>query len=117
VRVPSDDVGPGLARRYARVLLAGRVSDEAVERIELVVSELVTNAYLHGSPPIDVTLEVHHGVVRVDVTDGSPDTSPHSPTDTEVGGRGLKIMRAVSAHHGVDVANGHKSVWCEVPAD
>jgi len=40
----------------------------------LLVSELVTNACVHGREPIRVRLDVDQGRVRVEVEDGSPMT-------------------------------------------
>ena len=51
--------------------------DDLVECAELGVSELVTNAVLHGSPPIKVRVRGTWEHPRVEVIDGS--TEPPDP--------------------------------------
>ncbi|NIQ30971.1 MAG: ATP-binding protein, partial [Acidobacteria bacterium] len=55
----SDRSAPGVARRLVREVAAG-LPYAVIERAELAVSELVTNAVRHGSEPgsnIDVVID------------------------------------------------------------
>lgn len=102
----------------ARELLAAALEQEppAVrEDAELVISELVANAVLHGRPPISVrVLPVSDGV-RVEVEDCSR-TMPVrlSPRLDATTGRGLGLVSTVAARWGVDPGDKCKVVWAEV---
>ncbi len=92
---------------------------DLVECAEMAVSELVTNALLHGAPPIEVRVRGTHDHPRVEVRDGStePPTLPHAPTGDELDdlltfGRGLSIVARASQAWGVDVEDDGKTVWC-----
>src|SRR5690606_37812781 len=56
---------PGLARELTRETLSADVSDEAVQCCEVLVPELVTNALVHGRPPLSVRIEQRDDRVRV----------------------------------------------------
>jgi anti-sigma regulatory factor (Ser/Thr protein kinase) len=81
--------------------------------VQLVVSELVTNAVRHARTMIDVTLEGQPFSVLLVVHDRFPATPvTRMPGLTETGGRGLLIVREVSLDWGVDLhPQGGKSVW------
>ncbi|UNZ01093.1 Histidine kinase-, DNA gyrase B-, and HSP90-like ATPase [Streptomyces rimosus subsp. rimosus] len=81
--------------------------DELVTDTEIVISELVANAFLHGSPGRDVilTLSSYESAIDVAVADGCPRlprlpcASADSP-DTHEDGRGLLLVRNATAYHG-----------------
>ena len=105
------------ARHYVRgVLPPEPVRDE----VELVVTELVTNAVLHAPHGvIALRLKDLHDVVRVEVEDaghGMPVAVRESTT--AMTGRGLALVAALSRAWGVESgAPGHKVVWAEVPRE
>jgi anti-sigma regulatory factor (Ser/Thr protein kinase) len=89
----------------------GRLADDVV----LVVSELVTNAVLHGSPPIELHVEFEDGwCCRVAVSDADPAhglaaaKGPFAST-----GRGLEIVAALAVETGVERYRDAKTVWAE----
>ena len=94
---------------------------EAIEDVVLVASELVGNAVQHtsaaGTGTLDVSWDVDATGVRVCVADSS-ELPPHvrlaGADDT--GGRGLRIVDAVSDEWGVERAAHGKRVWAHVPA-
>ena len=106
------------ARAALRALLhdtafAGRLDDG-----ELAVSELVTNAVLHGREPITVRLTVTADSVRVEVHDGSALSPSFSMLDpTAVTGRGLMLISAASDRWGVEPEPHGKQVWFELLAE
>lgn len=106
---------PATARREVSAALAS-CDEETKERVRLVVTELVTNAYLHGLPPITLAVERSDGRVRVavsDVGDLAPVALPHLVDATT--GRGLDLVRRVSQRFGVTaLPDGGKSVWAEL---
>lgn len=104
---------------HARAFVAGHLLDhklaDLVDDIELVVSELVTNALVHASSPYMVTLGASKETVRVEMLDGShalPTLGAARSSDTS--GRGMAIVEALSREWGVsDRGADGKSVWAE----
>jgi anti-sigma regulatory factor (Ser/Thr protein kinase) len=113
----------------ASVRLARRFVAESVEllglrrlpEVQLMVSELATNAVLHARSQFDVVLEkVDRNTVRVEVRDfgdGVP-TVVHGATDS-TGGRGLKIVSLLAQTWGVEnrPSGQGKSTWFVLATD
>lgn len=84
--------------------------------VVLLANELVTNAIVHARSPVELTVELIQGGVRVEVTD----TSPASPSRRVAGrlatsGRGLELVETMATAWGVEQLNGNgKCVWFEV---
>lgn len=103
------------ARDLLRGLLAGTDFADRLEDGLLAVSELVTNAVLHGRDPIQVAVVVTGDCVRAEVRDGSPVSPSFSMLDpTAVTGRGLMLISAASDRWGVEPRPDGKSVWFEL---
>ncbi|OEJ36097.1 ATP-binding protein [Streptomyces subrutilus] len=91
------------ARRAARSFMTSvqavhgfPVSERAMSMVELVVSELVTNAYKYAPGPCLLELEVGDGVVEISVWDTAEVLPAASPADPgRVGQHGLEIAMAV----------------------
>jgi signal transduction histidine kinase len=89
------------ARRRARVLLAAWGLGEQASLVELVVSELVTNAVCHGDSPIWLRLSVGGGDLRVEVHDGGGDRPVRRhPGGGDECGRGLALVDGLIELHG-----------------
>lgn len=91
-------------------LFAHRVDDACG-----AVTELVTNAVLHGREPLELVLDLSAERLRVEVRD----TNPVSPTftmldPTAVTGRGLLLVSALCDHWGIEPEADGKSVWFEL---
>ncbi|MFF6993095.1 ATP-binding protein [Streptomyces sp. NPDC010273] len=97
----SEDIAAarGMARAFLESLQAVHglpVSKRAMDMIQLVVSELVTNARKYAPGPCLLTLEVSDGAVEVTVWDSSTALPLVLPTDPcRVGQHGLEIVMAV----------------------
>jgi anti-sigma regulatory factor (Ser/Thr protein kinase) len=108
----------GRARRVTRSMLDGRVSVDAAEIVELLVSEIVTNAILHATSAPELSVMLFDDRVRVEVRDEDDDRAPRlrpSPEPTATSGRGLAIVDALSSAWGIDTQRGiGKCVWFEV---
>lgn len=103
------------ARALLRELLSGTPFEDRLEDGELAVSELVTNAVLHGREPLSVAVVVGDSCARVEVTDGSAVSPSFSMLDpTAVTGRGLMLISAASDRWGVEPSPSGKSVWFEL---
>lgn len=107
------------ARRFARATTARVGLADLADTAELVASELVTNALLHGREPVRLTVVGHDSGVRIEVQDGSRDIPVRPRAGAEgMTGRGLALVDAVSQLWGVDpVDSGGKVVWAEITVD
>ncbi|HZQ87468.1 MAG TPA: SpoIIE family protein phosphatase [Acidimicrobiales bacterium] len=111
----NEDVG--IARRMAREAMAGRsvVSQAAAE---LVASELVTNALLHGGGCASFDVQQRDDGIRLEVTDNNHRTPLVALASTEtMTGRGLHLVRRLAARWGVEPAGEGKTVWAEIVDD
>ncbi|MGW7518800.1 ATP-binding protein [Streptomyces sp. NPDC054796] len=106
------------ARRFMRDALTAWAVGDRTHEVLLCVSELATNALLHGVPPgrgfrILVWLD-HDGLLRIEVHD-SGDGRPHltHAGDDEESGRGLVLVEACADKWGVGGRDPGKVVWCE----
>ena len=81
------------ARRFATEQLAVSASDEELEAIRLMVSELATNCTRHTDSGFDLTIITAKGRVRVEATDrGRGEPAVRSPKPSDPHGRGLQII-------------------------
>lgn len=101
------------ARDFVREAL-GAPDDALLADVELLVSELVTNAVLHASssPRLDVILSDHQ--VRVEVYDDDP-TMPHmkQADARDTGGRGIFLLDRIASRWGAERHGTGKIVWFE----
>jgi anti-sigma regulatory factor (Ser/Thr protein kinase) len=105
-------------RSWLRGLLADEPHQLLID-VELVVTELVTNAYEHAGQPLAVRISrpVDRPVLRIEVDDGAPDLPPRPGASTRGGfrGRGLLMVDGISRTWGVDRGNDRKTLWVEIP--
>lgn len=89
---------------------------KVLEKAELLTSELVTNAILHGHSTPTLILEVRDDHIRVEVKDSDP-TMNLEPLDVETSsahGRGLAIVAAMASSWGVEPQHDGKAVWFQL---
>jgi anti-sigma regulatory factor (Ser/Thr protein kinase) len=110
-----------LARRFVRIALTARGFDDHATTLELIVSELVTNAVVHTRPGIDqpiwVRLSARPASLRLEVHDTDLRLPTARPLESESeSGRGLHIVRALTDHSGsyLSPRDTGKIVWCEL---
>ena len=107
----------GAARRFVRdVLMSRQVADPVVETVELLTSEVVTNAIIHGRSGPVLAVAVNEHAVRVAVGDVSPEVPVRRIGRLDdVSGRGVIIIEELASAWGVErERNGSKRVWFEV---
>ncbi|KRD06251.1 MULTISPECIES: ATP-binding protein [unclassified Streptomyces] len=76
-----------------------RVPDRVRDIIQLVVSELVTNARKYAPGPVLMELRLTADSVDVAVWDNDPTVPTARPADPDrIGQHGLEIVKAVTAH-------------------
>ena len=100
-----------LREQFANVPLSTGVS----QVLELLTTELVTNAVRHGREPIEVRLRRAGDTVTVSVSDGgtgSPQVRHVPPTAT--GGRGVALVDTLAQRWGSHSAGEGKTVWFEL---
>ncbi|MFE0677370.1 ATP-binding protein [Streptomyces sp. NPDC058867] len=101
------------------------IADDAA----LVTSELLTNARLHGMPPVRLALTLRGGAgdrdrrLRIEVTDDGPAFNTdlvrarwrHPSADLCGGGRGLLLVDALCTGWGDRPLDRGHTVWAELP--
>ncbi|MBE2315963.1 SpoIIE family protein phosphatase [Solirubrobacter sp. CPCC 204708] len=88
-----------------------RLRDDAL----LIAGELVTNAILHGRPPVELRLRRNPDHLRIEVDDGAAGIPRKlRPTPADDHGRGLQLTAAVAHRWGTRPLRDGKSVWCEL---
>ena len=102
------------ARRFVAALDA--LPPDSLDDIQLIVTELVTNALFHARPPVILRVLRLEECVRVEVEDTGhtlPVQVRNSPDSMT--GRGLSLVSALSSAWGVDpTSTGGKVVWAEL---
>ena len=116
--IPMDE-DPAEVRRVRRAIseaLAGAdVDADRIQDAMVAISELVSNALVHGGPPRVVRLRLGPSGLLVQVFDGSPG-EPHvvAAGGAEPGGRGLQLVSRLAAEWGTRHCHDGKWVWCRV---
>ena len=112
----SKDAAGYTRSRTTAILRRWRVPAAVIGDTQLAVSELVSNAVTHGEEPLDVRLTLMRESVRISVHDGNPvPPSVRTPSPGGLtGGRGLRIVAAVSERWGCATTRRGKNVWCEL---
>ena len=109
---PALPPSAGAARAFVAAQLRCHGLTDQMRTIEMVTSELVTNAIRHAQTRFTVTIRGEMHEVRVIVRDGDPHTGTSTPALLmSLGGRGLLIADALSDAWGIEHEPGGKSVW------
>ena len=113
---PSVAPSAASARRFvAAALRRWECSDDFIELVLLLTSELVTNAYRHAGTETHVSVRLDHDCTRVEVRDVGRGEPELRPLDTDrVDGRGLQIVDALADRWGYHSNAGGTAVWFEL---
>ncbi|GAB2746194.1 hypothetical protein GCM10027072_48120 [Streptomyces bullii] len=111
--VPADPARVSDVRAAAVRQLADWGLDETAFAVELLLSELVTNAMRHGAGPITVRL-LYNRTLICEVSDSS-NTAPHlrQAASTDEGGRGLFLVAQLAQSWGTRYLPQGKVIWAE----
>ena len=105
VELDAEPRSAAQARHALSRLLSERgIEGETKDFALLVVSELVTNAILHGREPIELRADLTDDVLRIEVSDGenkSRGAAANYADPWSTNGRGLAVVEAVSRDWGV----------------
>lgn len=112
---PAEPESEARARRDAATVVASWGVD--ADDLELVVSELVSNAIVHAQGDLRLSLHFDTDALTVEVTDHSSDLPvPSRPGDSDQRGRGLLIVSKVAREWGVRLGPHGKTVWARLVA-
>jgi len=105
------------ARELIRSLYASTGIDADCDTVLLLVSELVSNAVRHAGGAVEVSAQQVGSILRVEVSDGSPQmpqVQDHSVYST--GGRGLQMVDHLADRWGAEPSGPGlgKTVWFEI---
>ena len=83
---------------------------------EIIASELASNAVRHARTPFRVSMTRRAAAIRIAVRDASFDPPEQHTRDHSVsGGRGVRLVAALSGAWGTDGEVDGKTVWAELP--
>jgi anti-sigma regulatory factor (Ser/Thr protein kinase) len=104
------------AARAAVARAAGDLEVESLsDDLQLVVSELVTNAIRYADPPVELEIEAGEDTVTIAVADGSAGRpEPKAPGLDAEGGRGLLLIDLLAAETGVRPEPPGKTIWASL---
>ncbi|PTM91226.1 SpoIIE family protein phosphatase [Streptomyces spinosirectus] len=109
-----EDAAPGRARRLARRALSRWGMEDLSDSVELLVSEVVTNAVRYASRPVTLRL-LRTDVLRCEVGDDVPQLPRlRQARATDEGGRGLYLVNKMARRWGATRLSTGKVVWFEL---
>ena len=111
VTLPRDHGAPGQARALLRRHANGLDRDR-LDTAVLLISELVTNAVLHGTGQIRLSIQVGDGDARFTVCDEGSARPAVRPQAGPEGGWGLRLVGQLAVRWGV--REGRTQVWFEL---
>jgi serine phosphatase RsbU (regulator of sigma subunit)/anti-sigma regulatory factor (Ser/Thr protein kinase) len=103
------------SRSLVRARLAELGLDRLADDAQLVTSEIVTNAVLHGGGCQGVDVVEIDGGVRIEVEDRRPVAPVLGLASTDsMTGRGMRLVATVAARWGVEARGDGKVIWAEI---
>lgn len=80
-----EPLSVSVARHFVRDRFAEWDLDEMIDDAQIALSELVTNAVLHGAPPLSLAVSSAEGMVELAVFDGNPLPPVMRPPRSDIG--------------------------------
>ena len=104
-------------RRFAVETSRSTAPAVDADTVALLVSEIATNALVHGAGRVRVRVRPTSGGLRVEVHDEDTTLPFHRrATPMDEGGRGIALVDALSSGWGAETTADGKTVWFEVAA-
>lgn len=121
LEIVTETVPSSVARIRRFAVDAARAHDPAIDTdvVALLVSELTTNAMVHGEGHVSVRIVARKTGVRVEVGDASPAVPARRTPDLDAeGGRGIALVEALASSWGVELSvPSGKTVWFELDSE
>lgn len=115
ITVPSVPSSVASVRRYVVDVCRAAGLEVLGDTAALLVSEVATNALVHGRGDVRVEAVARDGALRVEVSDDEPGLpAPRRAGELDEGGRGLALLDALASDWGTDGGADGKTVWFEV---
>lgn len=116
INLERDASAAAAARRAVERHFDGAFDSRRISELALIVSELVTNAVLHGRGSITLILQRDGDIARGEVIDegGGFENQVRERGPHDTGGRGLVIVEALARRWGIHEGTTH--VWFELDA-
>lgn len=122
---PVDRISAAIARTWVADLFVlwqttgllpeSRASEDCGEVVQLLLTELISNAVRHSEQPIRVTLALSDHGVHAEVHDSSHRMPVmRRPESGDTSGRGLLLVDTLSTAWGIEVENEGKTVWFQI---
>jgi hypothetical protein len=112
--ISGHDAAPRVARRFARETAAAALYRDAVETLELLVSELVTAAMGDRDAVLEVSVAVRSDLVRVELLDASVRTPPPPAITTEIDRFRAAILARLADGTGAHMTEDGCRHWLEL---
>ena len=114
--LPSSLMSVRRARQFVREALAAYLPPAELDTVELLTSEVVTNAVVHAGSNPTIEVATDGGTVRVSVEDRDPGwPMAHAVPADATSGRGMALVDALAHAWGVESLAGRgKTIWFEV---
>jgi anti-sigma regulatory factor (Ser/Thr protein kinase) len=116
IELPRSPDAGRQARAFVERHCGTDVADRVVRDAKLLATELVNNAVIHGEGRITLRAQIRDDAIRVEVIDEGSGNVPairEEGEGDEPGGRGLRIVEALSARWGTFEGTTH--VWADIP--
>jgi anti-sigma regulatory factor (Ser/Thr protein kinase) len=119
MEIPARPSEVGRVRRAIRAAVVRYGLDAShADLAQLLASELVMNAVLHGRAPVVVRVSVDRDSTILEVYDADDTLPVFTSRDARSGGdhRGLRVVANLASDFGtIPAAAGGKTVWCAIP--
>ena len=112
--LPPELTSASKARSLVRRPLRRWELADLVPTVELLVSELVTNAVRYAQGKITLRLVLEGGLVIEVIDDSAALPRLRHPDDSDERGRGLQVVSQLAQRWGARRATSGKVVWCEL---
>lgn len=114
-QLPADLTSARLARQFVEQTLESSPFAELLDTAQLLVSELVTNAVVHGGAEPRVDIHLDGTSVRFEVHDDDPTLPTAGEADIlDESGRGLGLVEILAPRWGAEPTANGKIVWFEI---
>ena len=115
VALDAEPRNVGRARNMLREALSRSGAEHLVESATVVLSEVITNAFVHVGTEVRLQVWATVDAVRVEVEDGGTHLPARRHYASTAGtGRGLQLMEELTDRWGTAVHTTGKAVWFEI---